>query len=88
MWLTNNKNLYIQQKIRVKYQAHNLKVVGSNPTPATKYLIRSMTYTNLKNSDFWGFLVLENKNLVKMAKKMLLRTLRYFFFLINSLLRG
>jgi hypothetical protein len=29
------KNLYIQPKMGGKYQAHNLKVVGSNPTPAT-----------------------------------------------------
>ena len=31
-------NLYIQPKIGEKYQAHNLKVVGSNPTPATNFL--------------------------------------------------
>ena len=28
-------NLYIQPKMEQKCQAHNLKVVGSNPTPAT-----------------------------------------------------
>ena len=27
-------NLYIQPKMEQKCQAHNLKVVGSNPTPA------------------------------------------------------
>ena len=32
------KNLYIQPKMGGKCQAHNLKVVGSNPTPATNYL--------------------------------------------------
>ena len=31
-------NLYIQQKMGEKCQAHNLKVVGSNPTPATNYI--------------------------------------------------
>jgi uncharacterized Fe-S radical SAM superfamily protein PflX len=49
------KNLYIQPKMGGKCQAHNLKVVGSNPTPATKYLIKSITYTTSKTSVFWGF---------------------------------
>ena len=31
-------NLYIQPKMEQKCQAHNLKVVGSNPTPATNYI--------------------------------------------------
>ena len=31
-------NLYIQPKMGEKCQAHNLKVVGSNPTPATNYI--------------------------------------------------
>ena len=38
MWLIENKNLYIQPKMEQKCQAHNLKVVGSNPTPATKFI--------------------------------------------------
>ena len=46
------KNLYIQPKMGGKCQAHNLKVVGSNPTPATKYLAKSMTYTTSKTSVF------------------------------------
>ena len=46
------KEEYLYPKIRVKYQAHNLKVIGSNPTPATKYLIKSMTYTTSKTSVF------------------------------------
>ena len=40
-----------------KSQAHNLKVVGSNPTPAINLLIKSMTYTHLKNFGFWRFFV-------------------------------
>ena len=40
MWLTANTNLYIQPKIEQKCQAHNLKVVGSNHTPATNYSIK------------------------------------------------
>ncbi len=38
-----------------KSQAHNLKVVGSNPTPATNLLIKSMTYIILKDFCFWDF---------------------------------
>ena len=40
MWLTANTNLYIQPKIEQKCQAHNLKVVGSNPTPATNLFFK------------------------------------------------
>ena len=40
-----------------KCQAHNLKVVGSNPTLLQPtYSIKSMTYTHLKDFGFWGFL--------------------------------
>ena len=38
MWLTANTNLYISSFLGVKCQAHNLKVVGSNRTPATNYI--------------------------------------------------
>ena len=40
---------------------HNLKVVGSNPTPATKYSINSMTYTASRTSVFGVFCVLSLK---------------------------
>ena len=33
-------NLYIQPKMGEKCQAHNLKVVGSNPTPTTNLFYR------------------------------------------------
>ncbi len=33
-------NLYIPSFLGQKCQAHNLKVVGSNPTPATNYSIK------------------------------------------------
>ena len=49
------KNLYIKPKMGGKCQAHNLKVVGSNPTPATKYFIKSITYKHLKDFGFWSF---------------------------------
>ena len=49
-------NLYIQPKMEQKCQAHNLKVVGSNPTPATKYSIKSISYAISKISVFGVFL--------------------------------
>ena len=45
-----------------KCQAHNLKVVGSNPTPATKYLLKSMTYTTSRTSVFGVILHLKPDN--------------------------
>ena len=53
--------LYLQTKIGIKCQADNLKVVGSNPTPATKYLIKSMTYTTSRTSVFEVFWFLKLK---------------------------
>src|SRR5215469_4227130 len=42
----------------VARQAHNLKVVGSNPTPATKFPAKSVTYNSQAQpgcaSDGWG----------------------------------
>ena len=35
-----------------KCQAHNLKIVGSNPAPANKYIIISMAYTAPRTSVF------------------------------------
>ena len=50
-------NLYIQPKMGRKCQAHNLKVVGSNPTPAINLFNKSMTYITLKEFGFWGFFI-------------------------------
>ena len=41
-----------------KSQAHNLKVVGSNPTTATNYSIKSISYTTSKISVIGFFCVL------------------------------
>jgi len=54
-----------------KCQAHNLKVVGSNPTPATKYLIKSMTYTTSRTSVFGFFLRFKPDNDYRVANKVI-----------------
>ena len=48
---------------------HNLKVVGSNPTPATKYIIKSITYTTSKTSVFGVFLCFKHTIMLKVANK-------------------
>ena len=69
MWLTEKTNLYIQSKMGEKFQAHNLKVVGSNPTPATNYSIKSTTYTTSKISVFGVFLRFKPDNDYRVANK-------------------
>ena len=56
-------NLYIQPKMEQKCQAHNLKIVGSNPTPQPTYYTKPITYKDFKNLSFWGFFTLKFKNL-------------------------
>ena len=53
MWLTANTNLYIQPKIEQKCQAHNLKVVGSNPTPATNLYNKINDLNDSQELKFW-----------------------------------
>ena len=53
----------------VARQAHNLKVVGSNPTPATNYSIKSISYKILKNFVFGVFLRLKPDNDYRVANK-------------------
>ena len=69
MWLTANRNLNIPSFLGQKCQAHNLKVVGSNPTPATNYSIKSMTYTTSKISVFGVFLRFKPDNDYRVANK-------------------
>ena len=40
-----------------KCQAHNLKVVGSNPTPATNLFNKINNLYQPKDFGFWGFLL-------------------------------
>ena len=80
MWLTANRNLNIQPKMEQKCQAHNLKVVGSNPTPATNYSIKSMTYTTSKISVFGVFLRFKPDNDYRVANKVANARQAYFPF--------
>ena len=67
----NTANLYIQPKMGEKCQAHNLKVVGSNPTPATNYSIKSISYTTSKISVFGVFLRLKPDNDYRVINKVI-----------------
>ena len=80
MWLTANTNLYIQSKMGEKCQAHNLKVVGSNPTPATNYSIKSISYTTSKISVFGVFLRFKPDNDYRVANKVANTRQAYFPF--------
>jgi len=63
---TRGNNIYYKE---IKFKlSHNLKVVGSNPTPATKYLAKSMTYTTSKTSVFGVFLRFKHTMLTISAK--------------------
>ena len=55
MWLTANRNLNIPSFLGQKCQAHNLKVVGSNPTPATNYLNKINDLHDPQRLRFLGF---------------------------------
>ena len=80
MWLTENKNLYLPSFFGQKCQAHNLKVVGSNPTPATNYSIKSISYTTSKISVFGVFLRLKPDNDYRVANKVANSRQVYFPF--------
>ena len=49
------KKLYIQTKMEQKCQAHNLKVVGSNPTPATNLFNKINNLYDPQRLRFLGF---------------------------------
>ena len=55
MWLTAKTNLYIPSLLGQKCQAHNLKVVGSNPTPATNYINKINDLDHPERLRFLGF---------------------------------
>ena len=66
-----------------KCQAHNLKVVGSNPTPATNYSIKSTSYKILKNFVFGDFLHLKPDNDYRVINKVINVRQVYFLFLLQ-----
>ena len=49
----------------VARQAHNLKVVGSNPTPATNYINKINDLDRTQRLRFLGFFLFYNQKLVK-----------------------
>ena len=49
------KKLYIQTKMEQKCQAHNLKVVGSNSTPATNLFKKINNPQASPELKLWGF---------------------------------
>ena len=51
--------------INMARQAHNLKVVGSNPTPATNLLNKINDLYDPRRLRFLGFFVFKTKNLTK-----------------------
>ena len=60
------KKLYIQTKMEQKCQAHNLKVVGSNPTPPATNLFNKINHLyRPQRLRFLGFFVFKTKNLTK-----------------------
>ena len=73
-------NLYIPPFLGQKCQAHNLKVVGSNPTPATKYSIKSISYAISKISVFGVFLRFKPDNDYRVINKVINVRQVYFPF--------
>ena len=80
MWLTANINLNIPSFLGQKCQAHNLKVVGSNPTHATNYSIKSISYATSKISVFGVFLRFKPDNDYRVANKVANTRQAYFPF--------
>ena len=74
-------NLYIQPKMGEKCQAHNLKVVGSNPTPATNYInkINDLDVPS-KTSVFGVFLRFKPDNDYRVINKVINVRQAYFPF--------
>ena len=54
----------------VARQAHNLKVVGSNPTPATKHLVESIAYQRRRGVGGYGTLRKLPEELQRMVLEM------------------
>ena len=76
MWLTANTNLYIQPKMEQKCQAHNLKVVGSNPNPETNLFNKINDLHVPQELRFFGFFAFYDQKLVKSDKLIYLKKKR------------
>ena len=58
-------------KMGQKCQAHNLKVVGSNPTPATNYINKVNALDHPQRLRFLGFLCLKPDNDYRVINKVI-----------------
>tara|TARA_B100002052_G_scaffold233491_1_gene216590 strand:+ start:2815 stop:3060 length:246 start_codon:yes stop_codon:yes gene_type:complete len=58
-------------KMGQKCQAHNLKVVGSNPTPATNYINKVNGLDHPQRLRFLGFLCLKPDNDYRVINKVI-----------------
>ena len=66
---TRGNNIYYKE---IKFKlSHNLKVVGSNPTPATNYSIKSTSYATSKISVFGVFLRFKPDNDYRVINKVI-----------------
>ena len=83
MWLTANTNVYIQPKMEKKCQAHNLKVVGSNPTPATNLFNKINNLHVPQRLRFLGFFVV---TLSVCANHYANRSSGFFYFSLTLIL--
>ena len=66
-----------------KGQAHNLKVVGSNPTPATNLFNKINKLHNFKNFGYWVFLCFKPDNDYRVINKVINVRQVYFLFLLQ-----
>ena len=81
LWLTENTILYIQPKKEQKCQAHNLKVVGSNPTPATNLFNKINNLHAPQRLRFLGFFCCNFKCL---CQPLCQPVVRFFLFFTYS----
>ena len=62
---------------------HNLKVVGSNPTPATNYINKINNLDHPQRLRFLGFFLFYNQKLVKVINKVI-NVRQVYFHLLSS----
>ena len=71
------KNVYIQPKMEQKCKAHNLKVVGSNPTPATNLFNKINDLYAPQRLRFLGFFCVLRTKISKEWLTMWLKVVRH-----------
>ena len=73
--------IYNWQSSAEKSQAHNLKVVGSNPTSATNHINKINDLDHPRRLRFLGFFVIYNRNCTNIGN---MRSLGFFIFLNHN----